>query len=136
MAFALAFPVTYDFLLANGEVCPRRVVEIINLTPFDWVPRKLQLSELAIPAIVPVVASGASSPIAQPALQTGLPLAVRDDTPSPPSLVVPSAPEVPQSLPLPRCLPLLLTMCLCRLSLRMLLWSPQPIPPLSLRLLS
>ena len=71
-------------------VCPRRVVEIVNLTPFDWVSRKVHYADLEIPSVMPL--AGAGVPVVQSALPTGQPLLVRDDVPvvvvAPSSVVV------------------------------------------------
>jgi len=41
LGYPLSVPGDFDFLLANGEIVPRRVVQIINLCPFDWAPRRV-----------------------------------------------------------------------------------------------
>jgi hypothetical protein len=55
MGFSRAHPGSYDFLLANGEVVPRSVVSIVNVTPFDWHPRRVLQAELWPPAVGPRV---------------------------------------------------------------------------------
>ena len=75
LGFSYDTPGAYDFLLANGSAFPRRVVEIVNLTPFDWILRKIQFADLEIPSVTPVPSG--NDPVAQSVVQNSLPLSVR-----------------------------------------------------------
>ena len=68
------------------------------MAPFEWVPLKVPFAELEIPNVEPAPVGG-DAPVVQPAVQTGLPYLVRDDSP----VVVVVAPpvDVDSVLPLP-----------------------------------
>jgi hypothetical protein len=44
---------TFSFLLANGEIVPREVFEIVQIVPFGWTPRSVLRSELRPPGVYP-----------------------------------------------------------------------------------
>jgi len=55
LGYAVDYPGDYDFLLANGSIIPRRVLEIVQVNSFDW-KRKLVLeAELPPPCTNPEV---------------------------------------------------------------------------------
>ena len=48
-------PGAYDFVLSNGRICPRRVVELVQVHPFDWKRKTVLRGELRLPSVgVPV----------------------------------------------------------------------------------
>jgi len=70
LGYAVDYPGDYDFLLANGSIIPRRVLEIVQVNSFDW-KRKLVLeAELPPPCTNPEVPESVvqmpSVPIAAP----------------------------------------------------------------------
>ena len=67
MGYSRFHPGSYDFLLANGEVVPRAVLEIVNVLPFGWEPHHVHQAILR-PSVVNVISS-ASPSISQVSIQ-------------------------------------------------------------------
>ena len=100
LGYPTSVPGDFDFLLADGEIVPRRVVMVVNICPFDWQPRRVLRSALSPADIEPVLhptLAGQQGPI-QP---VACPIVLSNDQrcPSPSSLSLPLAPLPPLQSP-------------------------------------
>jgi hypothetical protein len=54
LGYSRTSPGHFDFLLENGRIVPRAVVERVNVHPFGWTPRKVLVPDLEPPSVVPL----------------------------------------------------------------------------------
>jgi hypothetical protein len=63
MGYSPSVPGSYDFLLGNGEIVPREVIEVVQVHPWDWKRRRVFKAELFPASVLPsVVGSIDASP--------------------------------------------------------------------------
>ena len=86
----------YDFLLTNGEIVPRAVLERVQVTPFGWVSRSVLTADLAPP--MPHPADLFISDAVQIPVQGGATVVLPGAMPSS-DVVGPSFPTSPPSVP-------------------------------------
>ena len=53
LGYSQEVPGAYCFVLANGQVLPRRVAGVCQVNPFDWRPKKVYKADLALPSVQP-----------------------------------------------------------------------------------
>ena len=54
MGYSRETPGSFDFLLANGQIVPRKVIEIVQVHPWDWLRKSVLRSELKLPQVEPL----------------------------------------------------------------------------------
>ena len=53
LGYSVSVPGAYDFCVSNGSVVSRRVVEIVQVHPFDWKRKTVLRAELRLPSVHP-----------------------------------------------------------------------------------
>jgi hypothetical protein len=53
LGFCPSTPGSYEFIVSNGSIFPRRVIEIVQVHPFDWKRKSVLRAELRLPSVYP-----------------------------------------------------------------------------------
>ena len=106
MGYSRSSPMSYDFLLTNGQIVPRAVIKRVNYRPFGWPVRTVLLPSLDPPSVGPVIGAPMLTPMHQSPIQPSDPGSLADVHAAGSSdEVVPVAPWYPPSpsfvLPVP-----------------------------------
>jgi len=95
LGYAVDYPGDYDFLLANGSIVPRRVLEVVQVNPFDWKRKLVLKAELPPPCTDPEVPEPVVKAPQSHVQMPPVPIAAHIPTSVSPSLLRP--PVLPQT---------------------------------------